>query len=82
MKHDLAEQVSQELRSCSGKLDKSIILIQGLVEEDAFKLYCRQVGKIMAEFYLEFLREIYTQYPDLEPESIRSGGTASQRGID
>ncbi len=71
MHRDLAVTISQELLACSGKLDRSVTQIQGLVDDEAFETYRYQVGEVMGLIYIEILREIYKQYPDLEPESFR-----------
>lgn len=71
MRRDLAEIISQELLACSGKLDRSVTQVQGLVDDEVFEGYRCQVGEIMGLVYIEILREIYTQYSDLEPEGMR-----------
>lgn len=71
MHRDIAERLVRELLSCSGKLDQSVSLIHGVVEDEVFCRYRRQVGEVMGLLYIELLREIYAYYPDLEPESMR-----------
>jgi hypothetical protein len=71
MRKDLAEEVTRELLSCSGKLDHSVGLLQGAVEEDFFIRYRRLVGQAMGTLYIEILRDLFRQYPELEPESLK-----------
>jgi hypothetical protein len=33
--------------------------------------YRRQVGQVMGLFYIDVLRELFKQYPDLEPASLK-----------
>ena len=71
MRKDLAEHVSRELLACSGKLDRSVAVIDGAVDQELFQRYRRLVGQIMGVLYIEILRDIFAQYPDLEPESMK-----------
>lgn len=71
MHKDLAEQITRELLSCSGKLDHSVGLLQGAVEEDFFTRYRGLVGQVMGLLYIEILRDVFQQHPELEPESMR-----------
>jgi len=67
---DLAKRVTEELLSCSGELDKSVSAIQHEVDENFFHSYRRTIGEIMGHLYIDILREIYTEFPDLEPKSF------------
>jgi hypothetical protein len=71
MRRDLAEEIIQELLSCSGKLDHSVAQLQGAVGKDFFTRYRRLVGQAMGMLYIEILRDLFQQYPDLEPESMK-----------
>lgn len=71
MRKDLAEEVTRELLSCSSKLDHSVGLLQGVVDEDFFTRYRGLVGQTMGMLYIEILRELFRQYPDLEPDSMK-----------
>jgi len=71
MRKDLAEVVTRELLFCSGKLDHSVGLLQGVVGEDFFTRYRGLVGQVMGTLYIEILRDLFRQYPELEPESMK-----------
>lgn len=71
MKRDYAEEVSRSLLEASGILDRSIARVEGAVGEETFRQYRAIVGQILGIFYIEILRKIYTEYPDLEPDSMR-----------
>lgn len=73
LNRELAEEVTKELLACSGKLDQSVATLQGEVGEDLFVRYRRLVGQTMGELYLDVLRDLFQQYPDLEPDSMKSG---------
>lgn len=67
----MAEEITRELLSCSGKLDHSVGLLQGVVDEDFFIRYRGLVGQVMGMLYIEILRDLFRQYPELEPESMK-----------
>lgn len=71
LSRELAEEVTEELLTCSGKLDQSVGTLQGAVDDDLFVRYRRLVGQTMAEFYDGIMRDLFKQYPDLEPDSIK-----------
>lgn len=71
MRKELAEEITRELLSCSGELDRSVGLLQGLVDEDFFTRYRGLVGQAMGTLYIEILRDLFHQYPELEPESMK-----------
>jgi hypothetical protein len=66
-----AEKICRTLLDCSGKLDRSVATLEGLGSEEFQKRYRRLVGSIMGEFYIEIMRDIYREYPELEPGSIK-----------
>jgi hypothetical protein len=71
MRKDMAEEITRELLSCSGKLDRSVGLLQGVVDEEFFTRYRGLVGQVMGMLYIEILRDLFRQYPELEPESMK-----------
>ena len=66
-----AEAIVQELLECTEKLDQSVAILVDQAEEDFFISYRRQVGEVLGFFYLEILSEVFREYPDLEPESLK-----------
>ena len=71
MNRPAAEKISQDLLSCSGKLDQSVAVLTGVLSPEDFQRYRGLVGQIMGTLYLDVLREVFELYPDLEPESMK-----------
>ena len=71
MDKELAEETIRDLLSCSGKLDQSVAVLEGAVDEESYIRYRQLVGQIMGLLYIEVLRELFAQYPELEPESMK-----------
>jgi len=72
VKKSLAKTVCKALLDCSGKLDSSVLAIERVCGEEFLSRYRRQVGQILGLFYIEILRGVFLEHPDLEPESMRS----------
>ena len=73
LKRHLAEEILAQLFECSGKLDKSVSILQGAVDDELLIRYRRLVGQTLAEFYDGIMSDLFKQYPDLEPDSIKVG---------
>lgn len=71
MRRELAEFICRELLDCSGKLDQSIIAIEDSVSPAFLTDYRRSIGEIMGTFYIDVLRSIFDEYPDLQPDTMR-----------
>jgi len=71
VRKDLAERIIRDVLAFSGKLDQSVAAISGSVEEDFFNQHRLAVGRAMGLLYIEILRDLFQQYPELEPESMR-----------
>jgi hypothetical protein len=71
VRRDLAEEIVRRLLDCSAKLDQSVASIQGKVDNEFFVRYRALVGQTMGMLYLDILRPIFREYPELEPESMR-----------
>lgn len=71
MDKDLAKRMTEDLLSCSGELDRSVSALQNEVDKNFFHDYRRKVGELMGLFYIEVLRPIYDEYPELEPKSLQ-----------
>jgi len=66
-----AEKVARALLSCAGKLDESVGLLRHDMDEEGYLSYRREIGEIMGLLYIDILRPIFAQYPELEPETMR-----------
>lgn len=71
MNKELAKVVCDALLDCSGKLDHSVSALEGATSEQFLRQYRRLAGAIMGEFYIEILRDLYREHPDLEPEAMK-----------
>jgi hypothetical protein len=71
MRRSAAEVISRELLDCSAKLDQSVSILAGVLSSEDYQRYRGLVGQIMGSLYLDILREIFEQYPDLEPDSLK-----------
>lgn len=72
MKKETAKQIISLMLDCSRKLDDAVLLLSDPAEEeDAIRLR-RAAGKIMGHIFVDLLDPVYRQYPDLEPEELRS----------
>jgi hypothetical protein len=71
MRISAAEVISRELLDCSGKLDQSVAVLAGVLSSEDYQRYRGLVDQIMGSLYLDILREIFEQYPDLEPDSLK-----------
>lgn len=71
MRRDLAEKICAALLECSGKLDRSVGALAGAVEAELFDRYRRSVGQVLGTIYIEVLRDIFDEHPDLEPDSMK-----------
>ncbi len=71
MRREVAELVCGELLECSGQLDHSVMELTGSVDSIFFNRYRQLVGEIMGNFYLDILRDIFKEYPDLQPDSMK-----------
>lgn len=71
MRKEMAEEIVRELLACSGHLDRSVALLQETLREDEFTQYRSLVGQAMGLLYIEVLRDLFLQYPELEPESMK-----------
>ena len=70
MQRKTAEYICTELLYCAGKLDQSVGHLAGVVDPTFLRRYRRLVGEIMGAFYDEMLKDIFNEYPDLEPDSM------------
>jgi hypothetical protein len=71
MRKDLAERLTRDLLAASGKLDQSVSVLMETADEEFFRRYRRAVGEAMGTIYIEILRDVFRQYPELEPESMK-----------
>ncbi len=59
------------MRQCSALLNESVRQVMETCPEEEFKNYRRTVAAIMADVYLNVMKPIHRQYPDLEPAELK-----------
>ena len=67
MTRDTAEKVIQALVSAVGAVNDNLFLVQPEVSEIMYKDYKKRSGEVMAAIYLDLIKPIVKDYPDLDP---------------
>ena len=75
MTRSTAEKVVRSLLSAVGEVNDSLLLIQPEVSEEMYREYKRQCAEVMAAIYLDLVKPIVRDYPDLDPSA--SGPSAA-----
>lgn len=71
MKKETAREISSLMLELSGKLNESIVLVASDGNADETEYYKKTVGRIMGDLFVEIMRPIYKEYPDLKPHGLR-----------
>jgi hypothetical protein len=71
MEHHVAEQVLPALFNASGKMNDTLWLILNKCPKEEFDAYRRGTGKAMGYLYVDIIRPILREHPDLEPEELK-----------
>jgi hypothetical protein len=71
MRKGLAERVVESLLACSGKLDRSVAVLEGSVDQQFYDSYRRRVGQVMGVLYIDILRGLFQEHPGLEPNALK-----------
>jgi len=61
-----AEKVIQGLLTASGALNDTLRLVKAEVPETEFQAYRKRTGEVMAAIYLDLMKPIVRDYPDLD----------------
>ena len=67
MTRDTAEKVIQALVSAAGAVNDNLFLVQPEVSEIMYKDYKKHSAEVMAAIYLDLIKPIVKDYPDLDP---------------
>jgi hypothetical protein len=70
-----AEKVIERLLSASAVLNETLQLVQAECPADVFRDYRKRTAEVMAAIYLDLVKPIAKDYPDLDPGLERSGET-------
>jgi len=71
MNRSTAQQIEAIMRDVSSRINQSIQLVMDSSSHDEFQNYRRSAGKIMGEIYLDILKPLYAEYPDLVPPEMK-----------
>ncbi len=78
MQRELAERSAATLLRVSSELNA--ILADAVERNSDVQATRRLIGKIMGYVYLDVLRPIFAEYPDLEPEALRGADNVRYSG--
>jgi hypothetical protein len=72
MTRDIAEKLVNALLVATGELNDNLFLVRQQFSEAMYQEYKKRTGQIMADIYLDLIKPIVKEYPDLDPGSGRS----------
>ncbi len=68
----ISEAVLNELEECSSILNDSLhIALGGECDKESYEIYKKLVGFSMGYIYIDMIRPIYKNHPELEPEELK-----------
>ena len=62
-----AEKIIQVLLSASGALNDTVGMVQAEAKDAVFQDYRKRAAEVMAAIYLDLVKPIIKDYPDLDP---------------
>jgi hypothetical protein len=66
-----AKRVSEFVLKASGELDESVAFVRDNCSESEFLAYRESIGKVMHDLWVNVLKPIYNEHPDLEPQELK-----------
>jgi hypothetical protein len=69
--NDQAKDLSEMLRTMAAQLDGWLQGLRGKEPEDSFKKYAKGIGQVLGAMYLDVLKPLYDEHPELTPPSLR-----------
>jgi hypothetical protein len=67
MTRDTAEKVVRALLSVVREVNDNLLLVQPEVSETMYEEYKKRSGEVMAAIYLDLVKPIVKDFPDLDP---------------
>jgi hypothetical protein len=67
---DLSVEISRRLLEISRQLDESVAVAQGQCSEEEFNAFRLQIGTLMGGLYLDILKPLWREHPDLKPPEM------------
>lgn len=71
MKKETAQQISTLMLDVTEKLNESIVLAASDGNPDEAEYFKKTVGRIMGDLFIEIMRPIYKEHPDLKPPGLK-----------
>ena len=71
MTKDVAIELNRLVREASGLLDRSTGVALEEFSSQAFESYRYEIGQILGEIYFTVLDDLWKEFPELLPESMR-----------
>jgi hypothetical protein len=71
MQKDAAKFVCDLMLECGRKLDQSLVQVKDACSTEEYETYRRTVGALMGTMFLDVMRPIYAEHPELEPEDLK-----------
>jgi hypothetical protein len=68
MQREIASGIIELMTEYSAKLNQSAQLVKDSCPTEEFQEYRTAVGQIMGTMYVDIMRPIFKEHPDLEPE--------------
>jgi hypothetical protein len=75
MKRETAEKVLPLLMEASARVNEAIARVVEKEGAETAHAFRRAAGQVMGEIYLDLMRPIHEEHPELVPEELRSPGT-------
>jgi len=66
-----AAEIIKYLDVTSNELDMSIALAKESCSDEEFHVYRRVAGRIMGLIYMDIIRALHKDHPDLEPDELK-----------
>ena len=73
MNKDTAEKTSLAMQMASCIVDNHLRNLQEVLTQDEFNEYAQKTGKIMGEIYVQVLRPLWEEFPELLPDKMDGG---------
>ncbi len=70
MQKTVAEDIVGHLVQAAGRIAETVESLRGNVSDDEFKQYTKVIGETLGAIYLDLIRPICREYPDLDPGSL------------
>ncbi len=70
MDKEIAEKTSLAMQMASSLVNSHLQNLQGVLPKEEFNEYAHKTGKVMGEIYVEILRPLWEEHPELLPKQM------------